>query len=62
MARKKSGGTFQATVIVDDSDMGGEVRMLIEGRTFIISGGLRKGLRDLADTSAHDAAFWSKTR
>lgn len=60
MARAKRGATLHATVVVDDGDMGGEVRLLIEGRTFIVSGRLRTGLRDLADRVDHDKAFWSR--
>lgn len=41
-------GTFSAVVIVDPKDMGGEVRLLVEGRTFIVSQRLKKGLRAMA--------------
>ncbi len=39
--------SYTATVIVDDKDIGGEVRLLVEGRTFILRGGVVRGLRDL---------------
>lgn len=57
---KRDGGTFQATVVVDGSDIGGEVRLLVGGRTYVVSGSLKRGLRDLADAAAHDKAFWGK--
>jgi len=41
-------GTFNAVVIVDPKSIGGEVRILIEGRTFVVSDRLKRGLRAMA--------------
>lgn len=45
---RDASGTFSALVIVDPKDLGGEVRMLINGRVFIVSGRLKRGLRAMA--------------
>lgn len=47
------GGTFTATVIVDRGSRG-EVRMLIDGRTFIVHGSLANGMRSLASGTIDD--------
>lgn len=50
MATKKKdiGATFSAVVIVDPPSMGGEVRMLIDGHTFVLRGRVVRGLRNMA--------------
>jgi len=58
--RRDPGGTLSATIIVDPPDIGGEVRMIVEGRTFVLRGGVVQGLRKVCADRAHDAAFWSK--
>lgn len=40
------GGSFEATVIVDWGRRG-EVRLLVEGKTFVVRGRLADGLRSL---------------
>lgn len=40
------GGTYQATVIVDEGRRG-EVCLLVEGKTFVLRGGVADGLRGL---------------
>jgi hypothetical protein len=42
-------GTFSATIIVSPKDQGGDVTILVEGRTFVVSPSrLRQGLRAMA--------------
>lgn len=45
-------GTFSATVVVDSKTIGGDVTLLIEGRTFVVSGALKRGLRAMASEIA----------
>lgn len=45
-------GTFTATVIIDSKDIGGDVTLMIEGRTFIVNGNLKRGLRAMASEIA----------
>jgi hypothetical protein len=41
-------GTFVATIIVDSKAIGGDVTILVEGRTYRVSGRLKRGLRAMA--------------
>lgn len=52
--KPKYGGTLSAVVIVDPADLGGEVRMLIDGNTFVLRGGIVRGLRELTLRRSHE--------
>lgn len=45
---------MSANIAVDPASIGGEVRLIVEGRTFIVSGRLAKGLRSLAAGTIDD--------
>lgn len=54
--REREADAFMsASVAVDPASIGGEVRLLIEGHTFIVHGRLAKGLRALAAGTIDDA-------
>lgn len=44
--------TYSATVIVDPPHLGGDVTLIINGRTFIVRGALKRGLKSLAKEAA----------
>lgn len=41
-------GTFAATIIVSPKNQGGDVTIVVEGRTFVVSSRLKAGLRAMA--------------
>ncbi len=50
MRKMKLGATLAATVIVDGPD--GAVHLCVEGRIYVVSGALRRGLQDCAHENA----------
>ena len=52
--------SYSATVIVDPPELGGGTHLIVEGRTFVLRGGIVRGLRDLA--KCEDVIEREKTR
>lgn len=48
MTDKNAGGTFDAVVVIDPKDIGGEIRLLVDGCRFVVTGRLARGLREMA--------------
>lgn len=44
-----SGGTARAVIIADPKDAGGEVRIVINGSTYMVRGALKRGLREAVE-------------